>query len=62
MIELLFENEKKTMKETLEEAVSKKTNLFGANLTGANLTGAYLFGAYLSGLPLSAFGRRRDDG
>ena len=48
--EVLFEYEKEnnTIKDTLEEAVKQRANLYGANLTGANLTGADLTRANLT--------------
>ena len=44
---ILFESDKKTMKEVLEDANLKDANLEGANLEGANLEGANLEGANL---------------
>ena len=44
---VIYESEKETIKETLIEAVGKKTNLGGANLRGANLRDADLGGADL---------------
>jgi uncharacterized protein YjbI with pentapeptide repeats len=44
-----YEKENNTIKETLQEAVKKGTNLEGAYLGGAYLEGAYLGGAYLGG-------------
>ena len=48
--EVLFEYEKEnnTLKDTLEEAVKHRANLYGANLYGANLYGANLNGANLN--------------
>ena len=52
--EVLFEYEKEnnTLKDTLEEAVKHRANLYGANLYGANLNGANLYGASLNGASL----------
>ena len=55
--EVLFESEKTTIKEALEEAVGEDADLEGANLgdaylRGANLEGAYLRDAYLRGANL----------
>ena len=44
---ILFESDKKTMKEVLEDANLKDANLEGANLEGANLKYANLKGANL---------------
>ena len=44
---VLFESEKTTLKEVLEEAVNRGAYLKGANLIGAYLEGANLRGAYL---------------
>ena len=44
---ILFESDKKTMKEVLEDANLKDANLEGANLEGANLKYANLEGANL---------------
>jgi len=49
---VLFLSEKKTVKEVVVEAVSKKAYLVGADLRGANLRGAYLSGANLRGADL----------
>jgi len=49
---VIYESEKETIKETLIEAVGKKTNLGGANLRGANLRDADLGGANLRGADL----------
>jgi len=49
---ILFESDKKTMKEVLEDANLKDANLEGANLEGANLKGANLKGANLEGANL----------
>ena len=46
-LKVIFENEKETIKETLEDA-----NLIGANLIDANLIGANLIGANLEGANL----------
>ncbi len=46
---LLWESEKETLKEAVEEAVSKDANLRGANLRGANLRGTNLGDANLEG-------------
>ena len=48
--EVLFEYEKEnnTLKDTLEEAVKHRANLYGANLYGANLNGANLNRANLN--------------
>ena len=53
--EVLFEYEKEnnTLKDTLEEAVKHRANLYGANLYGANLNGANLYGASLNGASLN---------
>jgi hypothetical protein len=48
-----FEKGKNTVKDTLVEAVNKKTDLPGAYLPGAYLSGADLSGAYLPGAYLS---------
>ena len=45
--EVLFESDKTTLKEAVEEAVSRGAYLRGADLRGANLIGAYLRDAYL---------------
>ena len=42
---VLWESEKTTIKEAVEEAVEEGANLGGADLRGANLEGAYLRGA-----------------
>ncbi len=47
-LEVLFETEAESLKETVEQA-----NLRGADLSGADLSGAYLRGAYLHGANLS---------
>ena len=44
---ILFKSKKATMKETVIEAVKKKSDLSEANLWGADLSGAYLRGAHL---------------
>lgn len=44
----IFQTTKTTMREAVEEAVSKGVLLEGANLKGANLEGANLEGANLS--------------
>src|SRR5574344_384542 len=50
---ILYENAKcKTLKELVEEAVTKKISLRGANLRYADLRGAYLGGADLQGAHL----------
>ena len=54
---VLFKSSKTTIKEAVEEAVSKDVSLIGANLEGAylkgaNLRGANLEGAYLKGADL----------
>ena len=49
---LLFKSSKTTMKEAVQEAVSKYANLEYANLGGANLKGANLEGANLGGANL----------
>ena len=48
----LFESEKKTLKEVVEEAIKQDADLEGADLRGANLEGAYLRGADLEGANL----------
>ena len=50
---VLWESDKETIKEALEEAAISGANLFGANLFEANLSGAYLRGANLYGANLS---------
>lgn len=40
--EILYESKKSTIKEAVEEAVSKNINLEGANLKGINIEGANL--------------------
>lgn len=40
---VLFSSEKKTIKETVVEAVEKNVDLGGADLSGANLGGADLY-------------------
>jgi len=50
--EVLFESEKTTIKEAVEEAVEEDAYLGGANLRGANLRGANLGGANLRGANL----------
>ena len=55
--EVLFESDKTTLKEAVEEAVSRGAylrgaDLEGADLRGANLRGADLRGAYLEGADL----------
>ena len=55
--EVLFESDKTTLKEAVEEAVSRNVDLRGADLEGANLRdanlrGADLRGAYLEGANL----------
>ena len=47
-----YEKEDNTIKETVEEAVSRGARLVGANLVGANLVGANLEGANLEGANL----------
>ena len=49
---VLFKSSKTTIKEAVEEAVSKGANLRDANLTGANLGSANLNGADLRGANL----------
>ena len=49
---VLFESEKTTLKEVLEEAVNRGAYLGGANLEGANLKGADLRDADLEGANL----------
>ena len=49
---VLYESEAKTMRETVIEAVSKKTNLRDADLGGADLGGANLRDADLRGANL----------
>jgi uncharacterized protein YjbI with pentapeptide repeats len=49
---VLFESEKTTLKEVLEEAVNRGAYLRGADLEGADLRGADLEGAYLRGADL----------
>ena len=44
-LKVIFENEKETIKETVEDANLIDANLEGANLIGANLEGANLEGA-----------------
>ena len=51
-LKVIFENEKETIKETLEDANLIDVNLEGANLEGANLEGANLRGANLIGANL----------
>ena len=51
--EIIYESEKTTYKEAVEEANLSGANLSGANLSGANLSGADLRGANLSGADLS---------
>ena len=46
---VLFTSAATLLKDTLIEAVSKKTYLHGADLRGADLRGAYLYGADLHG-------------
>ena len=50
--EVLFESEKTTLKEVLEEAVNRGAYLRGADLEGADLRDADLEGAYLRGADL----------
>ena len=49
---VLFESEKTTLKEVLEEAVNRGAYLRGADLEGADLRDADLEGAYLRGADL----------
>jgi len=49
---VLFKSSKTTIKEAVEEAVSKDADLSGANLIGADLIGADLNGANLIGADL----------
>ena len=49
MLSIIFENEKRTLKETLLDALKEGADLRGADLRGADLSGAYLRGADLSG-------------
>ena len=51
-LKVIFENEKETIKETLEDANLIGANLIDANLIGANLIGANLEGANLRGANL----------
>ena len=46
--EIIYTSNKLTLKEAVEEAISKKVDLSGANLRGANLFGVNLRGANLS--------------
>jgi uncharacterized protein YjbI with pentapeptide repeats len=50
--EIIFESEKTTWKEVVEEAKNNGADLSGADLRGANLRGANLCGANLSGANL----------
>jgi uncharacterized protein YjbI with pentapeptide repeats len=50
--EVLFESDKTTLKEAVEEAVSRNVDLRDADLEGANLEGANLRDAYLGGADL----------
>jgi uncharacterized protein YjbI with pentapeptide repeats len=50
--EVLFESDKTTLKEAVEEAVSRGAYLRGADLEGADLRDADLEGAYLRGADL----------
>ena len=50
--EVLFESDKTTLKEAVEEAVSRGAYLGDADLRGAYLGGANLIGAYLRGADL----------
>ena len=50
---VLFKSSKTTIKEAVEEAVSKDADLIGANLIGADLIGADLNGANLIGADLT---------
>ena len=74
--EVLFESDKTTLKEAVEEAVSRNVDLGdadlgdadlrdadleGANLEGANLRGANLIGAYLRGADLEGADLRDAD-
>jgi len=49
---VLFESEKTTLKEAVEEAVGRDADLGGAYLRGADLRGADLEDAYLGGADL----------
>jgi len=50
---VLFKSKKKSMKETVIEAVKKKINLRGVDLTGVDLTGVDLTGVDLTGVDLT---------
>jgi uncharacterized protein YjbI with pentapeptide repeats len=51
--DIIWESQKTTYKEAVEEALKNKVNLSGANLSGANLSGANLSGVSLSWANLS---------
>jgi len=59
--EVLFESEKTTLKEAVEEAVSRGAYLRGADLEGADLRDADLEGAYLRGTDLEGANLRDAD-
>ena len=52
-LSIIFENEKETIRETVQDANLSDADLRGADLRGAYLSGADLRGAYLSGADLS---------
>ena len=58
---VLFESEKTTLKEAVEEAVGEGANLGGADLEDADLGGAYLRGADLRGAYLGGADLRDAD-
>ena len=59
--EVLFESDKTTLKEAVEEAVSRGAYLRGADLEGADLRDADLEGAYLRGTDLEGANLRDAD-
>ena len=50
--DVIFEDDSKTMKETVENAIKQKADLRSANLRSADLSSAYLRSAYLSSADL----------
>jgi len=59
--EVLFESDKTTLKEAVEEAVSRNVDLRDADLEGADLRDADLEGAYLRGTDLEGANLRGAD-
>jgi hypothetical protein len=58
---VLWEDDKESLRQSMEMAVAYGANLSRANLSGANLSGANLYGADLSGANLSRANLSRAD-